>query len=496
MTLTGSASRAFRGLGGAGGPRLAGLPGIAREDVAPAEVLETERYDTDDRRLAAAGITLARRRDGDTDQWQLDLPDGDTPERLRVPAGPDQGVPGDLDELVRGASRDRMVRPVGRFRTVRTGTRVFDAGGRLVATVVHDEITLATLGRSTEVRAWTEVELLATGAGPIDAIEARIAEAGLLPGPRSGEAELDRLLRPTTSFRPAGRKGSAGRVLHEQIAAQVERLGAADLGVRRGEPDAVHQVRVAARRLRSILRSFGPLLDRDRTQPVVDGLRLLGSRLAPARDAEVLAERIGAGLATLDPALLIGPVQAQTTRHFARAEADAHAAVLAALDGDAYVALRRALDELVARPPVTVRASAKARAAVPPLVARRARKLERALAAAPDAADRDGAIHTARKAATQLRYAAEVARPAAGKPAKRLLSAVKRVQQALGEHQDTVVARAALRELGAAADNGFSFGVLHARDSARAAAIEAELPALRAAIRSPEQRRWMSTRPR
>jgi CHAD domain-containing protein len=490
MTITESVSRTFRGLGGAGAPRLAGLPGVARDDVAPAEVLETERYDTDDRRLAAAGITLSRRRDGETDQWQLDLPDGDTAERLRVPAGPDAAVPENLDELVRGAARDRMVRPVGRIRVVRTGTRLFDDGDRLVATLVHDEITLATLGRSTEVRAWTEVELQATG--PVDAIEARLADAGLRPGPRTGEAELDHLLRPDTSFRPAGRKGSAGRVLHERIAAQVARLAAADLGVRRGEPDAVHQIRVTARRLRSILRSFRPLLDQDRTEPVVEGLRLLGRRLAPARDVEVLAERIGSGLATLDPELLLGPVQAQVTRHFARAEAEAHAAVLETLDGDDYVELRRALDELVAQPPLTARASKKARTVLPPLVARRARKLDRALSAVQDVADRDGAIHTARKAAEQLRYAAEVTRPAVGKSAERFVSTVKGVQRVLGEHQDTVVARTALRELGAAADNGFSFGVLHARDATRAAAIEAVLPVLRAEIRSKKQRRWLT----
>jgi hypothetical protein len=40
------------------------------------------------------------------------------------------------------------------------------------------------------------------------------------------------------------------------------------------------------------------------------------------------------------------------------------------------------------------------------------------------------------------------------------------------------VARPVLRELGAAADNGFSFGVLRGLDDGRAAAIEAALPRL------------------
>ena len=67
-----------------------------------------------------------------------------------------------------------------------------------------------------------------------------------------------------------------------------------------------------------------------------------------------------------------------------------------------------------------------------------------------------------------------MARPVVGKDAKRFAKALKGFQTALGEHQDTVVAREALRELGAqahaAGENGFSFGVLHARDAALAAA--------------------------
>ncbi len=273
----------------------------------------------------------------------------------------------------------------------------------------------------------------------------------------------------------AGRKGSAGRAVQRYLAEQVGRLAAADFDVRRDRPDAVHQLRVAARRLRSVLRTYGPLLDRDRTDPIVVALRELGRELAPARDAEVLAQRITAGLAALDPALRLGPVEAQVTRHFARIEADARVAVLGVLDGESYAELRSALDELAERPPLADRASVTAQKAVAPLVARRARRLDRALAATVDAADRDVAIHTARKAAKTLGYAAEVAGP----PPR----FVKKLRRALGEHQDTVVTRAALRELGAAADNGFSFGVLYARETARAERIEAELPRLRAKSR-------------
>ena len=271
MTVTHTAPRTFRGPAGTGAPRLAGLPGVVREEAAPSEIIEIERYDTDDRRLATAGITLARHNDGDSGEWRLDLPDGDTAERLRVPGGAGRDVPGELLELVRGASRERAVGPAGRIRTMRAETALFDDEGRVVATIVFDEIAVATLGRTTEVEAWTEVVLH----GSSDAIEERLAEAGLRPAPRSADAELDRLLRPAARPRAAGRKSSATRLLHEQLATQVERLAAEDLRVRRGEPDAAHRIRVSARRLRSLLRTYRPLLDRDRTEPIIDALREL-----------------------------------------------------------------------------------------------------------------------------------------------------------------------------------------------------------------------------
>ena len=325
---------------------------------------------------------------------------------------------------------------------------------------------------------------------------AALPDTGLRPATPAAHAEPDR--GPTPAPRPA-RDGSAGAVLLDYLATHVDKLAAEELRVRRGEPDAVHQLRVASRRLRSALQAYRPLLDRECTDPLVDGLRELGQQLAPARDAEVLREHITKGLADLEPDLVLGPVQAQVTRHFGRVETDAGTAVLSALDGEHYTQLRSALDDLLARPPVTTRAARPARKELPPLVARSAKRLKRAVATATDsgapAAERDIAVHSARKAGKRLRYATEVARPAVGAKAKRFAKALKGFQSALGEHQDTVVARETLRELGAqshpARKNGFSFGVLHGRAAARAAQIEEELPQLWAGAWTRRNRRWL-----
>src|SRR5690606_32054067 len=124
------------------------------------------------------------------------------------------------------------------------------------------------------------------------------------------------------------------------LAEQNGRLAAADLRVRRGEPDGVHRLRVAARRMRSALRGYRRLLDRAQTDPLVAGLRALSRELGPARDAEVQRERVLRELAELPDELRLGAASAVATRYFARIESEAAAAALAVLDGPEYAQLR------------------------------------------------------------------------------------------------------------------------------------------------------------
>ncbi|MYW07205.1 CHAD domain-containing protein, partial [Streptomyces sp. SID2563] len=110
---------------------------------------------------------------------------------------------------------------------------------------------------------------------------------------------------------------------------------------------------------------------------------------------------------------------------------------------------------------------------------RLAGRVAHALESAPGP-DRDAALHSARKAAKRARYAAEAARPALGKPAKKAAKRLKAVQSLLGDHQDGVVARATLRALAvqahAAGEPSFTWGLVYGREEAAAAATERELP--------------------
>jgi CHAD domain-containing protein len=263
--------------------------------------------------------------------------------------------------------------------------------------------------------------------------------------------------------------------------AQVATMTSFDPLVRRGVPDSVHQMRIATRRLRSMLTSFGGVLRRDQTEALEAELRWLGDLLGSARDAEVIDAHLRRAMEELPQELVMGPVAARMRAHFAPVEAAARSAVLEALDSERYLALLTALDRLLDEPPLTPDAGRPAAEVLPPAVSRARRRLRRRMRRArhtPAGPDRDSALHEARKAAKHARYSAEAVSPAFGKPARRFAKRVKKVQTVLGDHHDGVVARASAADIGVQADlageNAFTFGILYEKDACRARDLEQE----------------------
>ncbi|MFE6052333.1 CHAD domain-containing protein [Kitasatospora sp. NPDC056446] len=271
---------------------------------------------------------------------------------------------------------------------------------------------------------------------------------------------------------------TVGQVLLARIAEQTAVLAGLDDAVRADEPDAVHRMRVACRRLRSALRTFRRLFAPGTTEELVGELRWLAAALGGARDREVLAERLAAQAREL-PAEC-GPERiAAALERWGEAEyRQVWPEVVAALDSPRRRAVGDALATLLADPPLRRRA---ARPAVPELSLVAAREQRRtgdrvraALAAAPG--DRDRALHEARKAAKRARYAGETAVPAAGARAERYAARMKAVQEVLGEHQDAVVAAATLAGHAATGGEPFGYGVLYGRQLAAEAAARERLP--------------------
>jgi CHAD domain-containing protein len=471
---------------GAGLPDLGRLPEVAATSGPQEQRLEAEYYDTGDLRLIRAGITLRRRSGGADDGWHLKLPAGHgTRREIRRPlngtAGP---IPGDLASLVRVHTRGATLKPVARMTTTRQRLILLDETGDSLAEVAADDVAAQALGSATALSRWQEVEVELTGGDRrlLQAAGELLRHDGLRPAGRAAKLERalgDRLPRRDPVPAPTA-SSSAGLVVLAYLRTHAGRLKSLDPMVRLDEPDSVHQMRVASRRLRSTLRSFGHILRRDATAGLAADLKWLGGVLGAARDGEVLAGHLRGSLRQLPVELRIGPADARIQGHFASARAAARTELIAALDSDRYFSLLDDLDRLLAEPPFTPEAGRPA-AGVLPVALRRARKqaarrMHRAWQEAPGTG-RDEALHRARKSARRARYAAEAIAPGAGANATRVAKRMKKVQSVLGEHQDSVIARQVARDLGIAAhlagENAFSYGLLHGRDACAAERLQA-----------------------
>jgi CHAD domain-containing protein len=357
------------------------------------------------------------------------------------------------------------------------------------------------MGDSTTVSQWRELEVELTGGdrGLLKAADALLRRDGLRPAGRS--AKLERALAgqlPEPARPPRLTPASpAGQVVLAYLRDQAETLKSLDPMVRRDEPDSVHQMRVATRRLRSTLRSFKRVIGRG--DHLAAELKWLGGVLGEARDAEVLEDHLQARLRALPVEQLIGPVQARLQIHFAPVRAAARTAVLAALDSQRYFSLLDELDQLIAEPCLGPQGAKRAGNVLPREVRRPYRKAGQWMDLAGRAEPgppRDVALHQARKAAKRARYAGEAVTPALGRKAARFTRQIKNLQSVLGDHQDTVIARQAERELAIeayeAGENAFTFGLLYEREARAAEKLRAQARQVWKKASRPRYRSWLS----
>lgn len=233
-------------------------------------------------------------------------------------------------------------------------------------------------------------------------------------------------------------------------------------------PDAevVHATRVALRRLRSALRTFGPLavLDPEQARAADEELQWLAGLLGVVRDRQVQRARFAAALAELPREDVLDPVGARLDGALLGEQAAGAADLERALAGERAAALTALLERWRTDPPFGDLDPGDVRKRARKAARKAARRLE---AVCPEGADND--LHRARKAAKRARYAAEVLRPLGhGKKQRRRF---KDAQSVLGGHQDAVVAQQTLRRLvgGLPPDSGFTLGLLYAREQAEAA---------------------------
>ena len=399
----------------------------------PAKRLISVYYDTPDLRLARARITLRHRTQGRKSVWQLKLPleCGRREVEMRGKATP----PPQMLDLLFIHLQGGTVQPVATLRTRRTGVRV---GGSKGAEVVLDEV--AVLKQSSEVLIFREVEIerLDGDAALVKRLEKTLRKAGAAE--HDGRPKIFRALDlPTPRQMEPPRSGDPDSAhLRYILGRQLDTILSRDPGVRLGgERDDVHQMRVATRRLRSVLRAARPLLSPKWEEPLREKLKWLGRQLGEARDLDVQMAYFKSQTGGVKP-----PERAAFERfldYLQQKRSKVQQRLVSQLRRRRYVALINRLIPAVREP-----AMVSHDITLPDLARKAFRKLRKEVKALDSSAS-NAKWHCVRIRAKRARYAAELSEWCSGRAATRFIDRIKLIQDQLGEIQDAVMAEDHLR---------------------------------------------------
>jgi CHAD domain-containing protein len=422
----------------------------------PQQSLRTAYFDSADLRLWARGITLRHRagEEEESGKWTLKLPDeaeGAAVERTELTwTGAPDVPPAEALRVLAGVLRRASLQRIVVLDSTRQRLVLRNDQGAELGEIDDDVVTVAK--GTHKGLTFRQIELeFGDGHSPteptgymVDAVVKKIRKAG---------AHVERVQKFAKSIGLDGpaaqdssdqldRRSTVRDVVRVSIANGYERLLDHDYRLRLGAGNppahAVHQARVATRRLRSDLKTFSPFLDPVWFRNTSAELKWLGNRLGQVRDADVMAERLDeSGTEEL-------------RQRLAAQRRDFSAELAEAINGDRYMSLLGRLHAGSHNPPLYVERQKKgsahapgpddqARDALPELVGRPWQRVQRRVHKAGRKPS-DTQLHQIRIASKQLRYAAEAAEPVIGKAAARTARRAKDLQTLLGDHHDAVAA--------------------------------------------------------
>lgn len=403
-------------------------------------VFRSTYHDTPDRRLARSGVALRRRLEDGVSTWEVELPEAPGRVALAAPGGPAE-PPQLIADLLRAIVRQGELVEVLTVQTRRTNG-------------LHDEVSV------------------------LD--DNAVVEEFVRDG-HAADPGLEVLAAPPAT--PLTKGASPRERIQARLREQYEAMLAHDPGSRLGEePEAVHKFRVAIRRLRSVLRSARPMVDRVWADQLRAELDWLAQALGRVRDLDVLVRDLERETAALGDDLAAAD-KLMTTLRSKRAAAQVE--LVETLASERYSTLLARVEEAAAEPRwvgdgVTVEKLAR----------RDFKRLDRAVAELGEPPTNES-LHRVRIRAKRARYAAEVAEPLVGKPARRFVERAREFQEVAGENQDAVVAEDALRGL-VRTDPELAFvaGRLAERQRERRAAAREQFPKVLKKLLRAGERAW------
>ena len=323
------------------------------------------------------------------------------------------------------------------------------------------------------------------------------------PPTREGGESLVRVSNypPVEAVTRVKPRDPAGEAVVCTLRAALSRIATHEPEAKRGEPEGVHRLRSASRRLRSELRALKDLVVPQWQERLEVDFKWLAGLLGDVRDLDILLARLREASLKFERSDVERPALSPLLQELEGRRARAARGVSDILDSERYRALLATLERAAEHPPLAETAGEACRVALPPAAMaawHRLRKAARNLT--PD--DPDEEFHEARKRAKSARYTAELIAPLLGRRAARdsgdFIRLTARVQDTLGEHQDALITMGELEgALSGHADDSALVecaGALVDEQRKRARAARARFFKIWSQLDHKKFRRWMKPR--
>lgn len=408
------------------------LPGTA----IPRRLLTSTYFDTSQYDLAHAGITLRHRIERGKQAWQLKLPLMKDRQEVEL-VGRSPIPPTLFRNLLFLHLGQQELLPVATLRVWRAGVRV-QTDRVSAAEVTLDQVSVMKDGAVLQRFRELEIEQVNGTDRTLPDLERQLRRAGA--DDHDGRPKLFRALSLVVPGLEPPPASDAPALTHVRwaFARHARWLLAHDPGVRLGrEPESLHQMRVATRQLRAVLRAARPLLIPEWVDSLLDEVRWLGQLLGPARDLDVQLAYFREESAALD-----ARDRRPLTPFIAHLEAQRNSIqeiLLDKLKSARYLDLMRLLLQAPHDP-----TAVESTATLHDLAKHEFSKLRKVIRQAGRTPN-NAIIHRIRIKTKRARYAAELAESTVGKPATRFIDKARVVQGLLGQHQDALKADGYIR---------------------------------------------------
>ena len=394
-------------------------------------VFTSTYFDSQHHRLGKLGLTLRKRVERGRGVWQLKIPSGGCRIELAIESG-SRHIPWQFLDLLTAFFRKHEPVQLGKLRTWRTGRLIQEK--KFSAELILDSVAL--LQENKIIARFQELELeLKTGQPkhlkPIRTIVEKAGASAKSLQPKIFQAL--HLSYPLVLPAPDAKAPPSDHI-QARLQEQITQMVLHDPGTRLGrDSEALHQMRVATRRIRALLRSARGFLDPQWGKLIRKEVGWIGSRLGEVRDWDVFLESLHQ-----ESTGMHSPQEEQAFQlilnAFQEERSMARARLLEELRSDRYLDLLDTLENSLTHLPFQ---------SDPPSMVDVVRqafcKLEKFVDSTQGQFPKQD-LHRTRILVKRARYTVELAQPLLHKRAKCFLQKAKCLQDLLGEHQDALVA--------------------------------------------------------